>query len=211
MNNYTANANQSKPYVPEGFTQIQGENPSTGERSPRLKIEPGQSFLGVILRRQLNKQSKFGVSDLYWLKPVVDYKPEAGICVYGETDVFFGIDSQMLRERLSGIPDNSLVCIVNSGKPNGKNYFKWEVFVDTRYKPVAATTSAIPQAHHFAQPQYNQPVQYSQPVVPQTGQVMQNPNVMSGMQQAVNPVQNATQYGANEYSIPSSQEDDLPF
>jgi len=191
-------SNQEKTYyVPEGFTPV-GGNGGTGEKAEIFKLkEANTSFMGVIERRIPNKQGKFGLSDLYFFKPVVDYRPNEGICKYAEKSVMYPVDSAMLKERLAGIPDGSLVVIVHKGKPANKNYVAYDVAVDTRYKPLAATVAPAVQTQQMqAQPNYVQPV-----ATPATNGVFQN------QQQ---PYSNQAQ--PQNTFVPSSQiDDDLPF
>ena len=93
--------NQEKTYyVPEGFTAV-GGNGGTGEKADIFKLkEANTSFMGVIERRILGKQGKFGLSDLYFFKPVIDYRPQEGICTYGEKSVMYPVDSAMLKNDL---------------------------------------------------------------------------------------------------------------
>lgn len=188
--------NQEKTYyVPEGFTTI-GGNGGTGEKAEVFKLkEANTSFMGVIERRILNKQGKFGLSDLYFFKPVTDYRPNEGVCVYAEKSVMYPVDSAMLKERLSGIPDGSLIVIVHKGKPANKNYVAYDVAVDTRYKPLAATVAPV----QMQQPQTN----YVKPVA--------NPNVNPVYPNQQKPYNSGMQTPTQQF-VPSSQiEDDLPF
>lgn len=201
MSDYTKNAQEKTYYVPEGFTPV-GGNGGTGEKADIFKLkEANTSFMGVIERRILNKQGKFGLSDLYFFKPVIDYRPQEGICAYGEKSVMYPVDSAMLKERLAGIPDGSLVVIVHKGKPANKNYVAYDVAVDTRYKPLAATTAPAVQTQQFqSQPNYVQPV-----ANPNVNPVYQN------QQQPYNGAGNGTNNNQNTF-VPSSQiDDDLPF
>lgn len=189
-------------YVPEGFTTVGGSG-GTGEKADIFKLkEANTSFLGVIERRILGKQGKFGVSDLYFFKPVLDYRPNEGICTYAEKSVMYPVDSAMLKERLSGIPDGSLVCIVHKGKPANKNYVAYDVAVDTRYKPLAATTAPAVQTQQMQQQQ--QKPNYVKPVA--------NANVNPVYPNQQQPYNGSGIGTSNQTFVPSSQiEDDLPF
>ena len=93
------------------------------------------------------------------------------------------------------------ILIVHKGKPANKNYVAYDVAVDTRYKPLAATTApAVQTQQSQQQPNYVQPVA--------------NPNinpVYQNQQQPYNGAGNGTNNNQNNF-VPSSQiDDDLPF
>ncbi len=103
---------------------------------------------------------------------------------------------------MSGIPDGSLVCIVHKGKPANKNYVAYDVAVDTRYKPLAATTAPAVQTQQMQQQQ--QKPNYVKPVA--------NANVNPVYPNQQQPYNGSGIGTSNQTFVPSSQiEDDLPF
>lgn len=197
----------SNYYIPsEGdFKTIGGNNSGEGgAKADRVNLAtfvPGQSYCGVIKRKILDKQGKFGISDLYFFSRLVGGSTAHGNLKFKEVDDMIAVNSAMLKDRVRPIPDGSLIIITYVNQHETKRYKIYNVHIDSNYKPQGSSfnsnqANSMQQASQNAnrefQPQNNQHNQ-------SFNQSVSNNNFKQQQQQQYTPVNT------------SDSDDDLPF
>jgi len=202
-------------YIPDqsSFTTVNtfsigGDDRPKAERIPITKFVIGQKYAGVLIRKKLDHQGNYGVSDLFYFKRLIGGSSQANNIQLGEGEDLVAVDNNVvLKQELRKIDEGQLIVIEYKGQaPPPKRYKMWGIYVDVNYKN---------SNYKKAQPQQQYQQQQYQQFQPQQNNsfVQQNPqNTGFNTQQ---PSQNTGSFnhgGQNHQQSNYTQiNDDLPF